>query len=131
MKPLILLCLALFECGCVPFNYNATAQMHRDKSNIKNNILITGQPRNKFQSIWGAPTKTYSLTVTREGAQGSISWGPWGGGGSFATNPGQTYDIWFYEKRAVTLIFHKEELAGWHWGSEPPEPKNNSPVRTE
>jgi hypothetical protein len=125
MKSLVssLAALLLLCPGCVPFNYNATARMYRDKSNIKNNILITGQPRNRFQSVWGPPTRTYSRRFEK-GAHSEYVWTPFGGGGSFAARGGETYDLWFYEERKVTLIFdRKGELAYWHWGADSPDEK--------
>lgn len=101
-------------------NYNGTARIWRDRSNIKQNILITGQPRKRFQSVWGPPTKTYSRFFRKGGAEGEASWSPFGGAGSFKVSEEGTYDLWFYQARAVTLVFHKEELLYWHWGADAP-----------
>jgi len=97
--------------------------MYVDRSNIKHNILITGQPRNRFQSIWGPPTRTYSRRFD-VGSHAEFSANPFWAGGSFQAKGGETYDLWFYEKREVTLVFdRKGELAYWHWGPEPPSEK--------
>lgn len=106
--------------GCVPLNYNATAHMYRDRSNIRNNILITGQPQKRFQSVWGPPTRTYSRRFDK-GEHGQYAWTPFGGGGSFAARGGESYDLWFYEQRQVTLVFNRAELIYWHWGADPPD----------
>jgi hypothetical protein len=120
MKPLALLAIALFLCGCIPFNYNGTARIYRDHSNIKHNILITGQPQGRFQSIWGPPTRTYSRRFDT-GQHGQYAWTPFGGGGSFSARSGETYDLWFYKERGVTLVFNHENLVYWHWGTDAPE----------
>src|ERR1051325_7952454 len=96
--------------------------MYRDRSNIKQGILITGQPQDRFQSIWGAPTRTYSKRFDK-GPHGEYSWQPFGGSGSFEAKGGETYDLWFYEQRKVTLVFLHESLVYWHWGAEPPDEK--------
>jgi hypothetical protein len=121
--PLMLIAaVPLFCVSCVPFNYNATARIYRDRANIRNNLLITGQPRKRFQSVWGPPTRTYSRRFDI-GSHGELSWNPFGGSGSFAARGGQTYDLWFYEKKAVTLVFNRDELVYWHWGADPPNEK--------
>jgi hypothetical protein len=113
---LVLTFTSLFFAGCIPLNYNATAQIYRDKSNIKQSILITGQPRKRFQSVWGPPTRTYSRFFRKGGAEG------WevGGIGGFKVNEEGTYDMWFYSEKKVTLVFQRDRLIYWHWGPEPP-----------
>jgi hypothetical protein len=118
-KTLLLIYLGILT-GCVPFNYNATVAMHRDKSNIQNNILISGQPQKRFLSIWGAPTRTYSRRFDT-GTHSQISWSPFGGSGSFNVRGGETYDLWFYQDKKVTLVFFKKELMYWNWGDNPPD----------
>jgi hypothetical protein len=119
-RVLALITAVLLTQGCIPFNYNGTARIYRDRSNIRQNILITGQPQRKFQSIWGPPTRTYSRHFDR-GAHGEIAWTPFGGGGSIAAHGGESYDLWFYEKKQVTLVFENKELIYWHWGADPPD----------
>jgi hypothetical protein len=114
--------IAPLLCGCYPLNYNATARMYRDRSNIKHNILISGQPQDRVQSIWGPPTRTYSKRFDK-GSHGDYAWTPFGGGGSFEAKGGETYDLWFYEQRKVTLVFLHENLIYWHWGPEAPDEK--------
>ncbi len=105
----------LLVAGCVPFNYNATAKMYRDRSDIKNGILITGQPMKRFRSVWGDPTKTFSRRFNT-GAEGKV----WFGGGSFVANGRDTYDVWFYKEKQITLIFLKKELVYWMDSTAPP-----------
>lgn len=121
MKTLL---FALVLCaGCYPLNYNATHRMYVDRSNIKHNILITGQPRGRFQSVWGPPTQTFSRRFDI-GAHGGFANSPFGGGGSFQAKGGETYDLWFYQERKVTLMFdHGGELVYWIWSAEPPSEK--------
>lgn len=122
MKRLILPCLALALTlaisACVPFNYNATAKIHRDKSNIKNGILIAGQPMRRFQTMWGPPTRTYSRRFNT-GSKGSFVVG-FGASGSFVANSRESYDLWFYKEKETTLVFCRQELVYWSYGAEPP-----------
>lgn len=121
MKTFLLLLgvTALISSGCVPFNYNATARIYRDKSDIKDGILIAGQPMKRFRSVWGNPTKTFSRRFDT-GAKGSMAFGILGGGGSFVANNRETYDIWFYKEKETTLVFSKKELVYWSYGPNPP-----------
>jgi hypothetical protein len=105
--------------GCVPLNYNATAKMYRDRSDIKKGILISGQPMRRIRSVWGDPTKTFSRRFN-VGTHGSVLVGPLGGGGSFTANGRDTYNVWFYKEKQTTLIFAKEELVYWMEGPNPP-----------
>ncbi|HVU08071.1 MAG TPA: hypothetical protein VHG89_05965 [Verrucomicrobiae bacterium] len=118
-KYLILLCGVLLLSGCVPFNYNATVKMYRDDSDIKQGVLVSGQSQKRFRSIWGLPTKTYSRRFD-VGAHGSVFMVRGIGGGSFSARSGETYDLWFYQERAVTLIFDRGELIYWIYSSQPP-----------
>jgi len=119
-----LLAISLLLCvGCYPLNYNATHHMYVDRSNIKHNILITGQPRGRFQSVWGPPTRTYSRRFDI-GEHGGFAATPFSAGGSFQAKGGETYDLWFYQERKVTLMFdHEGELVYWLWSAEPPSEK--------
>lgn len=116
--------LALILCaGCIPFNFNGTRRIYVDMSNIKHEMLITGQPRYKFQRWWGRPTRTYSRRFDI-GAHGGYANTPFGGGGSFQAKGGETYDLWFYQERKVTLMFdHEGDLVYWIWSAEPPSEK--------
>lgn len=97
--------------------------MYVDRSNIKHNILITGQPRGRFQSVWGPPTRTYSRRFDI-GAHGGFAGTPFSAGGSFQAKGGESYDLWFYQKREVTLMFdHQGDLVYWLWSAEPPSEK--------
>lgn len=62
MKTLLLPCLLipLLFSACVPFNYNATTRMYRDKQDIQDGVLIAGQEMKRFRKAWGNPTKTFS-----------------------------------------------------------------------
>lgn len=127
MKRLIIPCLflVLTLSACVPLNYNATAKIYRDKSNIRNNILIAGQPMRRFQSIWGPPTRTFSRRFNT-GAKGSFSVG-FGANGSFVANSRESYDIWFYKEKETTLVFCKQELVYWAYGPNPPTEEDLKP----
>ena len=121
MKALTTACLLLpLFIGCIPLDYNGTRQMYLDHSNIKHDILISGQPQRKFQSIWGPPTKTYSRRFD-VGAHDSFTVTPFGGGGSFQAKGGETYDLWYYKEKKVTLFFDKGELVYWDWSEQPPD----------
>lgn len=114
--------LAVCSSGCF-LSIARDIRVHNDKVNISQGILATGQSRAMFRKLWGPPTKTYSQTFSRDGVEGQISWGRWGGGGSFTTHPGGTYDLWFYAEKEVTLVFDREEtLVYWHWGPDAPNP---------
>ena len=66
--------------------------------------------------------KTYSRRFEK-GSNGEYAWTPFSGG-SFSARGAETYDLWFYEKRAVTLIFNRQgELVYWHRGPDPPNEK--------
>ncbi len=120
--------LAISLSGCF-LNIARDVRVHNDKANISQGILITGQSRAMFRKLWGPPTKTYSQTFSRDGVEGQISWGRFGGGGNFTTHPGATYDLWFYAQKEVTLVFDREEtLVYWHWGSEAPNPGSLDPT---
>lgn len=109
----------LLVTGCVPLNYNATAKMYRDRSDIQKGVLIAGQPMKRFRGAWGDPTKTFSRRFNT-GAQGNVSIGIGGGVGSFVANGRDTYDVWFYKEKQITLIFLKEKLVYWMDSTTPP-----------
>ena len=88
-----------------------------ETSNIRHNLLMTGQCQWAFLKEWGYPTKTFTQSGSEKGVE--AAWGP--GGGRFTMNPKRTYDLWFYEKRGVTLAFYRQELAGWKWDTNPPQ----------
>ena len=113
---IILSALALLlVVGCVPLNYNATAKIYQDRSDIKKGILIAGQPMKRFRGAWGDPTKTFSRRFNT-GARGKVSFL----GGSFVANGRDTYDVWFYKEKQMTLIFLKKELVYWMESTSPP-----------
>ena len=122
IRTVLLAAALLGAAGCIPFNVNGTVQLHRDRANIRQNILITGQPQRRFQSVWGAPTRTYSRRFEK-GASSRYAWTPFGGGGSFEAQGGESYDLWFYAQKEVTLVFNRERLAYWNWGADPPDSK--------
>ncbi len=113
---LILSALAILVLvGCVPFNYNATTRIYQDRSDIKKGVLIAGQPMKRFRGAWGDPTKTFSRRFNT-GARGTVFFG----GGSFVANGRDTYDVWFYKEKQMTLIFLKQKLVYWMESASPP-----------
>jgi hypothetical protein len=105
----------LLVAGCVPLNYNATAKIYQDRSDIKKGVLIAGQPMKRFRGAWGDPTKTFSRRFNT-GLKGNF----WVGGGAFVANGRDTYDVWFYKEKQMTLIFLKEKLVYWMDSTTPP-----------
>src|SRR5438046_773588 len=69
-KLLALLALVPLCCSGCFLSVAHDIEVHRDKKNIRQNILITGQQRSVFHKVWGAPTKTYSRTFTKQGPEG-------------------------------------------------------------
>jgi hypothetical protein len=109
--------------GCF-LSISHDVRVHREKVDIRNNVLITRQHQSTFRKVWGLPDRTYSQSGSDPGFGAQ-----WNGGdqhGRFPLRPSHTYDLWFYSKQQVTLVFDDELLIAWAWGVEPQfvAPKN-------
>ncbi len=84
-----------------------TTTMDKHREQIRSGLLTTGLNREAFLKEWGMPDRTSVMTsdeVIRAGFIGSA-------GGFFKGKV--PLDVWVYEKREVTLVFHGLRLVGW------------------
>ena len=82
----------------------------RDKENVRQGLLISGQDRRAFLDLWGPPERTSSIT-----GDDNVR-ADWGGGGGFFFKGKEVYDVWEYPQKGVTLVFCRGRLTTWKTG---------------
>jgi len=81
--------------------------MARHREQIRNGLLTTRLNREAFLKEWGMPDRTSVMTSEEVMKAGFI-----GSSGGFFKGR-LPLDVWVYEKRYVTLVFHGLRLIGW------------------
>ncbi len=95
---LFVLVFMLLGVGCA---------MQKHRKYVRDGLLVTGLNREAFLLEWGPPDKTQVIKgeeVTRAG---------YGIKGGFFFKAKENYDIWFYEKKRVDLVFLGLRLVAW------------------
>ena len=96
------LLIILASSGCV---------MQKHRQYIRDGLLVTGLNREAFLKEWGMPDKTYTIP-SDEFSSFTAGWGGYGGGAGYYKGK-VPLDVWEYENKGVTLVFHGYRLIAW------------------
>ncbi len=105
------------------FSFLIGCAMARHREYVRNGMLVLGLNREAFLKEWGMPDKTSTMS-SDEFTQLSAGWGSGfrsGSGWSSGSSSGSVgffkgkvpLDVWTYEQRETTLVFHGLKLMGW------------------